>query len=342
MRKLLLAGTSSFALALGASAVVGLSGAAHAGEIVTMPNGQVIEVNEDGSWDPVPASSPEAATAEPVTVVPAAGPALPYVSGVLSLWAGASILDSDNGDFDAPAAPIFGGDARMAGEAWQMEVLGSFIGTTSTTGGTQNTDGSTYFAGVVHGLMRDVGDSGNITLGAFLGADSVKFVSSDEGTVNLYPGLEAALFSDAQTFYGQVGGAVCVTGECTDGWRHGVFGRAGIRHFLSPSQKLEADFLVGWGYFDSTANDSFNFGWGLEYERQISGSPFGIFAAYNGTYVEEGNVACTSCDVFDHALRVGVRIHLGPDLQTEYTKGASVFNFPGHYLQRFTGYPDEL
>ena len=345
MRKLLLAGTSSFALALGASIAVGLPDAAHAGDAVTMPDGRVIVVNEDGTWDPVPAGSPEAAKAEPVTIVPAAGQALPYVSGVLALWAGGQTNVSDDGDFDhGPATPIFGGDARMAGEAWQLEVFGSYIGNTSTTNGTQNTDASAYFGGAIHGLMRDAGlFGGNTTLGIFLAADTVQHISSNANSVNLYPGLEAALSSGDQSYYLQVGGAFAVTGEESETWQIGAFGRGGIRHFFSPSQKLEADFLGGWGYFDSSTHDTWSLGWGLEYEQQLMGGPFSLFVSYRGTLVEEGDSSSSFMDhaVWDHAGLAGVRVRLG-DLQTDYTKGASVFNFPGFYFQRFRSYPDEL
>ena len=301
MRKTLLAGASCAALALGAS---------------------------------------QAFSADPAEVMVApAPPPLPYINAVLSLWAGGAFLDSDDSTLDSSGFPTFGGDARIGGNQWILEIYGSYLGATDT-GSDPNSEATSYFLGAGHFLWRD---PGNRAIGIFAGLDAAGHMDSNDHSVNMFTGLEGAWFRDMKTYYGQFGGSFCVTGECSDTWETGLFGRAGVRHFFNSDAKLELDLLAAWGYFDSSDNSTWGFGWGAEYEQQVSGGPFSFFGAYRGTYTEQGCSSCSNNDVTDHTFLVGVRARTGAtDLYTDYTDGSSVFNVPAHQFNRWRSFPDSL
>ncbi len=283
----------------------------------------------------------QAFSADPAAVSVAPAPPLPYINAVLSLWAGGVLLNSEDSEFDGSGLPTFGGDARIGGNQWILEIYGAWLGSTDDDA-TANSEAATYFLAAGHYIMRDPG--GDNAYGIFAGLDAAGHMDTEDHSVNAFVGLEGAVHRGMQTYFGQFGGTFCMTGDCTDTWETGVFGRAGLRHFFNPDTKLEIDAVVAWGYFDSSDTTTFGYGWGAEFEQQVQGGPFSFFGAYRGTYTEEGS-SCTSCsdDVTDHAFLLGVRVRTGgTDLYTDYKDGASIFNTPVHHFHRFRSFPDEL
>lgn len=277
-------------------------------------------------------------------------PALPDLSAVMSMYAGGSFLDQSGpgdecssgencGQFDDNTW-LAGGNARVAGQSWQLELAGSVLGDTDKEcdGCSAEYQGSTYFALAGHWLGR--GETG--TWGAFGGFAHVSHQDSDSTSGNLFGGLEYAHFSGNSTLFGQVGGTVAVSGETTDTWEQGIFARLGWRYFMSPTSKFEVDGMVGWGEFDSS-DDGVTAAWGAEFENQFSG-PFSGFVAYRGHYVEDSdNNPCCSEDqeVVSHSIMVGFRIAVNSEdlLQRDRT-GAGTFDIPD--LHRALAWPNDL
>ncbi len=267
-----------------------------------------------------------------------AAPALPYVSAVMSLYAGAAHAVSTDEDFtDNVTSPTFGGDARIGGRNWLLELQASYRGDISTTGSSMGTDASLYLATVGHFLMR----SNPTTYGIFGGLNASGYAETSDSNLNIIVGAEAAHARGTGQYYAQLGGNYCIHGNCTSTWEVGAFGRFGLRQFLSPNSKFEIDLVAALGLFDSTTMNLGGFGWGLEYEHQVAGSHMSFFGAYKGTRVSTstgGSEVAT-----DHAFLVGVRARTaGTDLQTAYVDGAGIFNIPAHHFHRFYAFPDTL
>lgn len=265
----------------------------------------------------------------PQDVAPVAAHAMPDVSAVLSLWAGGAALDSNDAQFSEDAYFVFGGDARFAGQAWQLEITGGHI---SDTDGSGDKEGSEWFAGAGHWLNR----ADHRTWGLFAGASSTGFQDSNDHAVHLFGGLEGAWFTQSNTFFGQVGGVYAAYGETTDTWESGGFGRVGMRHFFTEYSKLEADVMAGFGEFD--ANDTgWTGAWGVEYERKMMNNPFSFFGAYRGHYVEDSD----NNDMTDHVFTIGLRVDVGTDNLLERDRyGAGTFNIPD--FQRAFSFPEDL
>ena len=260
-------------------------------------------------------------------IEPAAAP-MPELSAVLSLWAGAAFLDSNDDQFSEDVYFTFGGDARFSGQSWQLEITGAHISDTDGDGD----EGSEWFAGAGHWLNR----SPERTWGLFAGASSTGFQDSNDHAVHVFGGLEGAWFAGQNTFYGQLGGVWAAYGSTTDTWEAGPFGRLGMRHFFTEYSKLEADVMAGYGEFDSNDN-GWTAAWGVEYERQMMSNPFSLFGAYRGHYVEDSD----NNDMVDHVFTLGVRVDVGTDNLLERDRyGAGTFNIPD--FQRAFSFPDDL
>ena len=260
-------------------------------------------------------------------------PALPDLSAVMSMYAGGASLDSSDGQFEASSYWLVGGDARVAGQSWQLEMAGSVLGDTDEC---SDCEGSNYLALAGHMLGR--GETG--TWGVFAGFAHVGHQDSADTSGNFFGGVEYAHFSGNSTLFGQAGGTVAIVGETTDTWEQGVFGRLGWRYFMTPTSKFEVDGMVGWGQFDDSS-DGVTAAWGAEFENQFA-DPFSGYIAYRGHYVED-STSCNSCDneAVSHAIVVGFRIDLNSEsLLQRDRSGAGTFNMPD--LHRALAWPGAL
>lgn len=263
-------------------------------------------------------------------------PALPDLSAVISLYGGGALHhhEGSDGDFDKKGHWQFGGDARVAGEAWQAEIVGSALGTTSDDD--SESAGSNYLALAGHWMSR--GEMS--TIGVFGGFSTVGHQDTQDGSQHVFGGLEYASFQGNSTWFGQVGGITCAGGDCTSTWESGVFGRGGYRYFFSEMSKVEIDGMIGWGYFNSSDHDTITAAWGVEYEHQFS-LPFAAFVAYKGHYVEEGTCgSCTDSGLASHGFLVGFRIDVNSgSLLARDRTGAGTFDIPDFH--RAVAWPDE-
>ncbi len=256
-------------------------------------------------------------------------PALPSVSSVMSIYGGVQFLDSDDGQFDEDVQFVFGGDAAVAGETWQLEIAGTGL---SATDENDDDTGGSHFAAAGHWLSR----SQDSTWGVFGGLSHTGFADTDEFAHHVFGGLEFASFGAQSTWFAQGGGIVCAHGECSDTWEAGGFGRVGFRYFPTDHQKFEVDFLAGFGDID--LEGEWSAAWGVEYEHQLNG-PFSWFVAYRGHYVEDGNGADE--EALSSTALVGFRVDVGTDsLRQRDVEGAGTFNMPD--LFRALSWPDEL
>ncbi len=265
-------------------------------------------------------------------------PALPSVSSVMSIYGGAQFVDSGDTSFDEDVQFVFGGDARVAGETWQLEIAGT--GHSAVDDDNEGNNGGSYFAGAGHWLSR----SQESTWGVFGGLSHTAFADTDEFAHHVFGGLEFASFGAQSTWFVQGGGIVCAHGECSDTWDAGGFGRVGFRYFPTDHQKFEVDFLAGFGgkFDDGGSGDDSGFtaAWGVEYEHQLTG-PFSWYVAYRGHYVEDNDDTGGDDDALSSTALVGFRMDVGTDsLRQRDVEGAGTFNIPD--LFRALAWPDEL
>ena len=267
-------------------------------------------------------------------------PALPDLSAVMSMYAGGASFDTSggtvtDGQFDGGSHWLVGGDARVAGQAWQLEMAGSVLGSMDSTSGGEET--SNYLALAAHMLGR--GETG--TWGVFGGFTHTGHQDSDESSGHLFGGVEYAHFSGNSTLFGQAGGIFAITGEESSTWQQGAFGRLGWRYFMSPTSKIEVDGMVGWGEFDDSS-DGVTAAWGAEFENQFA-APFSGYIAYRGHFVEDSTSGSGGSDneIVSHAIVVGFRIDVnsGTLLERDRT-GAGTFDIPDFH--RALAWPNEL
>lgn len=273
-------------------------------------------------------------------------PAMPDLSAVISMYGGGASLDT-RGHGISGSRPdgmngngywLAGGDARVAGQSWQLEIDGSVLGHLGTS--TDDDDYSNYLALGGHWLGR--GETG--TWGIFGSMAFVGHQDSADHSTHFFGGLEYAHFMGDSTLFGQLGGTVGVAGDTSDSWEQGIFGRLGWRYFWSESTKIEIDGMVGWGHFDSENHDGVTANWGAEFEHQFA-KPFSGFVAYKGYYVEDSTSfvwdSRDDSQAVSHAFLVGFRIDVNSDtLMQRERSGAGTFDLPD--LQRAYAWPDGL
>lgn len=281
-------------------------------------------------------------------------PALPDLSAVMSMYGGGAFFDTfggttEDGAFDGNSHWLMGGDARVAGRSWQLEINTQVLGATDTESGDAS-EFSAYGAFGGHWLNR----SDNNTWGIFTGVAAAQHQDSASDTVNWFGGVEYASFHGNSTWFGQFGGTMAIAGDVSDGWEYGLFGRAGYRHFFADNTKLEVDGMLGWGMFDgglsaSTCSlSSFDCGegligaWGVELEHQFS-APFSGFIAYRGDYVQDSDHFRFGDDneIVSHAIVAGFRVDVNTMSLIERDRvGAGTFDLPDFH--RAMAWPDDL
>jgi hypothetical protein len=183
--------------------------------------------------------------------------------------------------------------------------------------------------------------------GGFLGISGTASNADDELPGHAFGGVEGAMFMDAVTVFGQLGGVVLVDGD--DTVESMVFGRAGIRYYVTPNSVLEASGAAGYApVFDSDASDSDDEATGtwlqaaLEYEHRLDDSPFSVFLGYQADFVagDEGYEFGDE-SVLASTFKVGLRMNLDEGtLQSEDVNGARTFAFPN--LRAPLSYASEL
>jgi hypothetical protein len=281
---------------------------------------------------------------------PAPEPALPYISAVMSMWAGVAALDSSyNGEsssscgrqscsFDASSYFTFGGDARVAGRNWQFDINAATIGETDTA---DSDEYSQYIALGGHWLNRGP----DRTWGIFGGVTATGHQEADDSSYHLFAGVEYAKFYGQSTWFGQVGGIFAIAGEDSSTWESGPFGRIGWRYFPTEMSKIELDVMAGYGKFNycsdcsGSKSNQWTWAWGAEYESQISGGPFAWFAGYRGQYFKRSTRNKNSAN--DHVFRIGFRVDVNSDtLRQRDVNGAGTFDLPDFH--RALAWPDEL
>ena len=269
-------------------------------------------------------------------------PALPDLSAVMSLYAGGAALNTSGGsntdsDYGQGSHWLAGGDARVAGQSWQLELVAGALGDADSCSDCDEA-GSNYLALAGHMLGR--GETG--TWGVFGGFAHVGHQDTQDTSGSFFGGVEYAHFMGNSTLFGQLGGTFAIVGETSDTWERGGFGRLGWRYFWTDHSKLEIDGMVGFGVFDANSTTGVTAGWGAEFEHQFS-APFSGFIAYSGHYVEHSsnNSCCEDYKIVSHALLLGFRVDVNSEsLFQRDRSGAGTFNIPD--LHRAYAWPDEL
>ena len=142
-----------------------------------------------------PATAADLSTAGPLV----GGAPLPGVSSVLSLWAAGAMLNSTESDFDKSGYFNFGGDARVAGPSWQLELVAAAHTATDTASPNQ---GAAHVALAGHWLNRGP----DRTWGLFVGGSQTGHQESSDYSSHVFGGAEWAGFYGSNTLFAQAGG----------------------------------------------------------------------------------------------------------------------------------------
>ncbi|WP_421851527.1 hypothetical protein [Oricola sp.] len=279
------------------------------------------------------------------------------VSGNISVW-GAGVIPSgyqneDEDTCDPTDDGIdefcesdfgFGSDARVHydfgnGYAVQLETLLDYHLELDDDGDDERH--------AIHGAVAGhlIHRSGEIALGAFAGLTGTAHLDDDDRSVHGLIGAEAAMFSGANTFFGQVGLATPITRE--DAVDNLFFGRAGMRHFLSPNRRLEGAVAVGYSDdSDPGLDETEDLLWWqftANYEQKFDDNPFSWFVGYQGDYLDNDLPEIDADEsVWVHTVLAGFRMTFGETdtLQQQDNYGARTFDLTN--LRAPLSYPDEL
>ena len=157
--------------------------------------------------------------------------------------------------------------------------------------------------------------------------------------------LEGALFNGNWTYFGQLGYIDWVGGD-DETLQSGVFGRGGFRYFQDDNSKFELSLAGHTGGDFQTGGDLVH--WvqiASEYRHRFDGSPWSVFAAYQGdwTFLERVAPFSTCCDeeAWVHSLWLGAQLSFGLEtLMAEDRYGAGTFDLPN--FRAPLSYADEL
>ncbi len=296
-----------------------------------------------------PAFAADAIMAEPVAERFSGNVAIwgQYVSP--SGWGRSGVFEDD--DFSASC-----GDGMFCGDAWgmgsdarahysfgnghalQFENLIDYHGNLRDDE-TRPDEGTLHAALGGHYIYR----SGDLALGAFVGASVTSHIDDEERSVHGFGGGEAAYFIGNATLFGQLGYAGRLAGDdyVDDLW----FGRLGARYFFAPGSRLEGSVAYGisdHAQFTTDPDERGDLDWlqlAVNYEQQIGASPISGFVGYQGDYVEV-TTGLVQEEVWAHTFKVGLRMSFGGSLQEEDRSGARTFDFTN--LRAPLSYSDEL
>ncbi len=160
----------------------------------------------------------------------------------------------------------------------------------------------------------------------------------DEEAQVFFFGGEAQGYFDNLTLYGQAGYMVADDASNTDVITDAFWLRGVGRYFLSPNQRLQAEFayINGEENQGAGADDIDGWAWAGRYDQAINDGPLTIFVSYRGSYIREDE--STDDTLTDHTVLVGIALRLGAEnLRDEDRRGATL-DTPAWAMGRWTGW----
>jgi hypothetical protein len=253
-------------------------------------------------------------------------------STIASLWLGGVILKTTDGDFDEEAIFGGGGDLRHhfgIASGWDLQLELAAVGESNADA--DNDDESSYHViGGVHVINRT--DSG--AWGLFGAATHTMANDTGDEIQHILGGFEVARFSDMNQYNFQIGGHTTIGGDPDDTWDQGIFGTASLRHFYSETSAVRAAGGIGGdGTFDGD-EDAIWGQWIIDYERQLDGSAYSFFAAYQGDMLHEIGDWDWDDNMINHALKIGLRGTFGGGgtIYSVAHNGAGTFALPDLHM----------
>lgn len=260
-------------------------------------------------------------------------------SSIVSLWAGGIIVQTTDSDFEAEATAAIGGDMRhyfemSPGRGLQLELTA--LGESNADDGDES--GTIHVIGGVHAINRTADGAWG-----FFGSAAHTTANDDDGEIQHFlGGVEAAFFSGMNQFNIQIGGHTIIGGDDGDTWDQGIFGTASLRHFYSETSAVRASGGIGGGGTFDGDQDAIWSQWIIDYERQLDGSPYSYFVAYQGDFLHEVDDWAWDDNMINHAFKIGFRRNIGGG-GTAYSvarSGAGTFALPDLHMP--FSYTEEL
>lgn len=263
-------------------------------------------------------------------------------SAIVSAWAGAVRLQTDDSDFNRRTVFTAGGDARAyheTGPGWgaQMELSTVIIGDVYDGSG-----GQTIFdvTGGAHLISRR---DENTAHGAFAALSYTTHAAEDDASWHIMGGVEGSMFRDMTQIFGLFGGQYAIAGDRDDTWSGGIFGTVGARHFYGEDKAVLAQIsLGGLGQWDDGTRCSSCprngppvwSQWILEYEHQMGVSGLSGFVAYQGDLIYDLDNSSWDDHLINHAFKIGLRGNFGAggSLYSIAKHGAGTFNLPDLHM----------
>ncbi len=241
----------------------------------------------------------------------------------VSLYGGLSMLDT-GGDEDDSNEFTFGGGVKLgfnASENIGAQVDFLYEGTSAYDDTSFSDEGRENMSAAVHLFYRN----SDYAAGVFGGMDQYGVVDEGEHRrANI--GVEGQYFLGNTTLYAQAGRNFMTEsegddhGEPVDFW----FGRFVVRQFITPNDKIEAEFA----YFKASDVETGNQGpvaemdWGLSYEHRFAGMPVGGFVKYVGYRYDDQSHS--SAIFMENIALIGLTVYFNQtDLKTADRRGTS-------------------
>ncbi len=158
----------------------------------------------------------------------------------------------------------------------------------------------------------------------------------DEEAQVFFFGGEAQGYFDNLTLYGQAGYMIADDENENDVITDAFWLRGVGRYFLSPNQRLQAEFAyVNGEENESNADDINGWAWGARFDQGIRNGPLTFFVSYRGSFIDNDG---TGDNLTDHTALVGIALQLGAkDLRDEDRRGATL-DTPAWAMGRWQGW----
>jgi hypothetical protein len=266
--------------------------------------------------------SASAADKAPIYVPPVPAPS--PVSGEIGVYLGATHWAWPGyGSPTSGTVFVLGGEGRVniwTNPTWSFQLDASGEGTTAIDlTGSGNPDGRIQGVFGAHASTRNQ----SYLLGAFAGISTNDNLDNQGQMTHGIVGLEGQHYWSMATLYYQAGYFGRLSGSNVNEPLHLWFGRVALRYFLSVDTMLAGEFDYASGPTQGNGYTARIYAWRAEIEHMMPGSPWSVFARYDGNHAYSTYDSTEGTD--EHQVVVGVKAMFGqPNLLARDRKGATL------------------